>query len=130
MDPNSGRIYDEKQIADLPPEIQERLIRGEREELEKLREHILATESQGINPTMMILDEAQAMNADGEIDVQKTAEELEEILEAMANIKTMPNEPPERFYPINRAARRAAEKRERKQKFVNKPGGKVRGHGS
>lgn len=123
MDPNSGRIYDEKEIEDLPPEIRERLIHGTREELERLQAHIYA---EGAPKPVEVIA------ANGELDVQQTAEELEEILEAMANIKEMPDGPPEKFYPINRAARRAAEKRERKQKprFVNKPGyGKVKDHG-
>lgn len=100
MDPNTGRIYDEQEMQDLPPEIKERLIFGKREELEELQKHI----------------------------IQKEVEELGEILDEMEKIKELPDPKPERFYPINRASRRAAEKRERKQKFVNKPG-KVRNHG-
>lgn len=66
--------------------------------------------------------------SDVEIDVQKEAQELGEILDEFERIKEMPNDRPEHFYPTNRAARRASEKKERKQKFVNKPG-KVRDHG-
>lgn len=55
-------------------------------------------------------------------DVARKAEEFSEILDAFKNIKTMPMDAqPEKFYPVNRAARRAAEKKERKQRFRNKP---------
>lgn len=47
-----------------------------------------------------------------DFDVQKEADELIEILDEMEKIKEMPN-PPEKFYPINRVARRNADKRNR-----------------
>ena len=58
------------------------------------------------------------------IDVLKEAEELGEILDEFEKVKTMPNLPPERFYPINRTARRNAEKRDRTLK-KRKPNGKT-----
>lgn len=51
-----------------------------------------------------------------EIDVQKETEELGEILDEFEIIKEMPNLPLEKFYPINRASRRLAEKQ---QKYTN-----------
>lgn len=45
--------------------------------------------------------------------VQKEAQELGEILDEFAKIKEMPAAPPEQYYPINRAARRDADKRNR-----------------
>jgi hypothetical protein len=102
MDPNTGRIYAEDEIEGLPPEIQDRLIHGSKEELEALQKHM----------------------------IQKEAEELGELLEDMDEVLSMDDpKPNEKFYPINRAARRAAEKHERKQRFVNKPG-KVRDRGT
>lgn len=215
MDPNTGRIYDEKEIKELPPEIRERLVHGSREELEKLRAHIEAEGIQGFTPVVPpIIDEAQELdgievtfwnglpidamrgtaevspapdfpeywasdlvgqripvvmvnldgaNAGGGIsyldnreshgwqkitvgrgspsyghrnvsivegsfepdpdDVKRQAEEFQEILDAFKNIKTMGG-PPEKFYPVNRAARRKAEraeKKNRKPRFLNKP---------
>lgn len=107
MDPNTGRIYAEDEIQDLPPEIRDRLISGSKEDLEELRKAMLKEL----------------------VDTEAT--ELGEILDEYEKIKTLPmpdDNKPERFYPVNRAARRAHEKRERKQKFVNKPG-KVRDYG-
>lgn len=57
------------------------------------------------------------------IDVLKEAEELGEILDEFEKIKELPD-PPSKFYPINRAARRAAEKRDRALK-KRKPHGKT-----
>lgn len=53
------------------------------------------------------------MTAEPEIDVQKEAEELGEILDEFEVIKELPDVPPEKFYSVNRAARRGAEKRNR-----------------
>lgn len=57
-----------------------------------------------------------------EIDVQKEAEDLSEILDEFEKVKTMPDAPREQFYPINRAARRTAEKRDRALKKRDKRG--------
>lgn len=59
-----------------------------------------------------------------DIDILKEAEDLGEILDEIEKIKEMPNLPPEKFYPINRAARRNAEKRDRALK-KRKPNGKT-----
>lgn len=215
MDPNTGRIYDPKEIEDLPEVVRERLVHGSREELEKLQAHIYAEGIQGFTPVLPpIIDEAQELggieqafwngipidsmrgtaivadapefpeywardiigeripvvmvNLDGANDgggidyldnrenhgwakvttgkgspsyghrnisivegsfepdpddVKRKAEEFQEILDAFKDLKTSVT-PAEKFYPINRAARRKAardEKKERKQKFVNKP---------
>lgn len=209
MDPNTGEIFDHKQMMDLPDDRRAELIFGEKEELERMSKEIVEKQLKGYEPTAPpIIDEAQDLasktfwngipitakrgtaivaeapefpeywaqdlvgeripvveanldganygggisyldNRDGsgwrkvttggspqvghrdvsivpgsfeEFD-EKEAEELGEILEALSNIQTMPSDRPERYYPVNRAARRAAEKRERKQKpkFVNKP---------
>lgn len=53
------------------------------------------------------------MATEPEVDVQKEAQELGEILDDFEWIKELPDPPPEKFYPINRAARRNAEKRNR-----------------
>lgn len=45
--------------------------------------------------------------------VAAQAQELGELIDVMEEIKTMPAAPPEKFYPINRAARRENERRNR-----------------
>lgn len=70
---------------------------------------------EGVTPQVQIVDEVQ------DFDVQKEAEELGEILEEMDRVIAMPN-PKENYYPVNRAARRAGEKRNRATK-KRKPNG-------
>lgn len=53
------------------------------------------------------------MTTKPEVDVQKEAYELGEILDEFEVVKNLPDAPPEKFYPVNRAARRTAEKRNR-----------------
>lgn len=53
------------------------------------------------------------MTAEPEVNVQKEAQELGEILDEFEKVKELPNLKPEQFYPINRVARRNAEKRNR-----------------
>ena len=58
----------------------------------------------------MAIENIDVLKEAEEINVQKEAEELGEILDEFETIKEMPA-PVERFYPINRKARRMAAKR-------------------
>lgn len=78
MDPKTGIIYTEDEIHDLDPEIQNRLIKGELEELQQLSQ---------------LLTNVEESNGKGSLPTEAVEEE--------------------RFYPVNRAARRKAEKRDR-----------------
>lgn len=53
------------------------------------------------------------MTSESEIDVQKEAQELGEILDEFEKVKELPDPPAEKFYPVNREARRTSEKRNR-----------------
>lgn len=55
--------------------------------------------------------------------VDTETEEIGELLEEFEKIKEMPNGPPEKFYEVNRAARRRQEKRDRALK-KRKPNGR------
>lgn len=84
MDPKTGIIYEEDEIQDLDPEVQKRLIRGELEELQQLSELLTNVEKKNNDTTSNWHNEP--------VDIP---------------------EPLEKFYPVNRAARRKAEKRDR-----------------
>jgi hypothetical protein len=62
------------------------------------------------------------VTTESNIDVQKEAQELGEILDEFERVKELPDAEPEKFYPVNRTARRNAEKRNRALK-KRKPSG-------
>lgn len=62
------------------------------------------------------------MSAEPEFNIPAETQELSENLDEFEKIKEMPDPAPEKFYPINRAARRDHEKRNRALK-KRKPNG-------
>lgn len=116
MDPNTGRVYDLSK-DDIPDDVRERLVPIDEAAFQKQKE--IEEQIQGLTSTHVIQDEAQQ-----NLYVQEAAEELGEILDEMDRIVNMPDAPAskEEFHPINRAARRNFEKRNRALK-KRKPNG-------
>lgn len=103
MDPNTGKIYD---LSDptIPDDVRARLV--------PVPEDPKAAEELRAAMKKAMLKEL----------VDTETQELGEILDEYEEIKTMPNLPEEKFYPINRAARRTAEKRDRALRKRDKRG--------
>lgn len=105
MDPNSGQVYD---LSDptIPDDVRERLVPITEQAYHDMKDAIQSLQDEA-------KDIRQSDHASGPaVDVQKEANELGELLDEMDRVVNLPD-PSEQFYPINRAARRKAEKRDR-----------------
>lgn len=65
-------------------------------------------------------DVERVREANRKLLVETETKEMSELLNLTEKLKEMPNLPAEKFYPINRAARRSAERSERRNRALKK----------
>lgn len=65
------------------------------------------------DPDLAVPNAADEVPDEEGVNLDQEVREIVELLDEFEQVKEMPDPPPEKFYPINRAARRDAERRNR-----------------